>query len=190
MIQRLLKSFIYRLQRHLRPEMIGGFRYAPGKKGIRISNNSHISFPEKLSLGNNVFIGHFNYLDCLHNITLGEGVQVTNYCSILNHSSHNSIRLHGTHYMEDAPNFKGLVEGPVVIGDYSYIGAHAVIMPGTIIGKGTIVSAFSYVKTGVYPDFSILRGIPAKIVGNTRETDKTLLEEHPEMKAKYYLKGE
>lgn len=187
MFKRLYKSILYRLQRELKPEMIGGFKYAPSKKGIRISNTTHISNPEKLSLGNNVFIGHFNYIDCCRGVTIGEGVQITNYCSVLNHSSHNSIRLHGTHYLEDSPdNLLGLVEGPIQIGDYTYIGAHAVIMPGTKLGKGIIVGAFSYVKPGNYPDYAVLRGIPATVVGDSREIDAKYLGQFPELATKYY----
>jgi acetyltransferase-like isoleucine patch superfamily enzyme len=187
--QNIFKSLLYRLKRELKPEMIGGFKYAKGKTGIRISNNSHISFPENLKLGNNVFIGHFNYIDCFHEITIENGVQITNYCSILNHSSHNSIRLHGEHYLEDCQSeLIGLTEGPVKIGEYTYIGAHSVIMPGTTLGKGCIVGAFSYVKPGIYPDFSILRGIPAVVTGDTRAIDEEFLKKFPELRDKYYIK--
>lgn len=166
--------------------MIGGL-YAKGKVGVRISNHSHVSFPAKLVIGNHVFIGHFNYIDCYQRVEIGEGVQVTNYCSILTHSSHHAIRLYGCHYGDFANQLKGLEQGPVSIGSYSYIGAHAVIMPNTILGKGVVVGAFSYVKSGNYPDFAILRGIPAKIVGDSRSIDNELLEKYPELKAYYYL---
>lgn len=187
MLARLFNSLLYRLQKRLRPEMIGGFRNAAGKKGIRISNHSHISFPERLKLGNHVFIGHFNYIDCFKGITIEDGVQITNYCSLLNHSSHHAIRLYGPFYNDYAPNLKGLTEGPIEIGAYSYIGAHSVIMPGVTLGKGVIVGAFSYVKPGVYPDFAVLRGIPAQVVGDSRTLDQELLKAHPDLKSMYYL---
>jgi acetyltransferase-like isoleucine patch superfamily enzyme len=187
MFERIYNSLLYRIQKALKPEMISGFSNNPQKKGIRISNHTHISFPGNLKLGNNVFIGHFNYIDCFKEVTIGDGVQITNYCSILNHSSHHSIRLHGSHYLEHAP-FKlvGLQEGAVSIGEYTYIGAHSVIMPGTVLGKGTIVGAYSYVNSGTYPDFAILRGIPAKVIGSTLEIDEKFLIEFPELKNSYY----
>ena len=189
LFRKLFKSLLYRLQRDLKPEMIGGFSFAKDKVGIRISNTSHISSPKNLKLGNNVFIGHFNYIDCFHEITIEDGVQITNYCSILNHSSHHSIRLHGEHYNEDAQTkLLGLTEGPVIIGAYTYIGAHSIIMPGTTLGKGCIVGAFSYVKPGIYPDYSILRGIPAVVSGETRTIDEEFLTKYPELRDKYYIK--
>ena len=62
----------------------------------------------------------------------------------------------------------GYIQGKVNIGKYTFIGPHSTIMPNTTIGKGCIVSAYSYVK-GNYPDFSIISGNPAKIVGDTRD---------------------
>lgn len=187
MFKRLFNSLLYRVQKALKPEMISGFSSSPDKIGIRISNHTHISFPGNLKLGNNVFIGHFNYIDCFKEVIIGEGVQITNFCSILNHSSHHSIRLHGSHYLEDSPDkLMGLQEGPVSIGDYTYIGAHSVIMPQTVLGKGTIVGAYSYVNSGVYPDYAILRGIPAKVIGSTLEIDEQFLKEFPDLRTTYY----
>jgi len=187
MLKRLYNSLLYRLQRELKPAMIGGFRNSPGKEGIRISNHTHISYPENFTVGEQVSIGHFNYIDCYKKVTFGRNVYLANYISILTHSSHNSVRLHGIHYMEDAADLKGLQSGEVEIGDFCLIGPHTTIMPGTKIGKGCLITAYSFVKPGKYPDFSILKGNPAKIVGNTREIDEILLEKYPEIRHKYYL---
>ena len=77
----------------------------------------------------------------------------------------------------------------VYIGENTYIGPYSVIMPGTKIGKGCIISAYSYVK-GEIPDFSVVRGQPAKITGNTTEIDKKYLEQYPELIETYYLRDE
>jgi acetyltransferase-like isoleucine patch superfamily enzyme len=79
----------------------------------------------------------------------------------------------------------GLVSGSVEIGEFCYIGAHSVIMPGTKLGKGCIVSAFSYVS-GEFPDYSILRGQPARIIGDTKTRDLTFLNQNPDAKSVYY----
>jgi acetyltransferase-like isoleucine patch superfamily enzyme len=186
MISRIIAKLIYMLQKKLKPEMIGGFPYSKSKD-VRISSHTHISYPKNLTVGEQVFIAHFSYIDCLQPITLGRNVYIGSYVSILTHSAHNSVRLHGKYYLNDAPDLVALQTGPVTIGDYCSIGPYTIIMPGTTLGKGTMVTANSYVNPGVYPDFAILKGNPAKIVGNTRDYDELLLERNPEMRSKYYL---
>lgn len=52
----------------------------------------------------------------------------------------------------------------VEIGEECKIYNNAVILPGVILGKHCVVGANSVVKEGIYPDFSVLAGSPAKIV--------------------------
>lgn len=177
----------YQFLRQIKPEMIGFSAGTDSKKAAtRVSNMSHISNPANVQLGNNLFVGHFNYIDGFDKVTIGDGCQITNYVSILTHSSHNALRMYGEKYdLYWNTKMKGLVYGPISIGDYTFVGPHSVIMPGTTIGKGCVIGAYSFVE-GVIPDYSIIRGIPAKIVGDTREIDNTLLKEYPELKEFYY----
>jgi acetyltransferase-like isoleucine patch superfamily enzyme len=57
-------------------------------------------------------------------------------------------------------------------------------MPNTKIGKGSLVAAYSYVK-GEFPDFSIISGNPAKVIGDTRDMDERQLKQHPELRSYY-----
>jgi hypothetical protein len=41
---------------------------------------------------------------------------------------------------------------------------------------------------GNFPDFSIIRGTPATIIGNTKEIDSDLLKKYPDLELIYYLK--
>lgn len=168
-----------------RPRMIWGFKRYDGKylKNTRISNTTFIDNQNKLTIEDNVFVGHFNYLEASNGIQIGEGCQITNHISITTHSSHNSIRLYGRKYSE-YKNHKGYEKGEIKIGKYSFIGPHSVIMPNTKIGKGSIVSAYSYVQ-GRFPEFAIIKGHPAKVVGDTRELDKNYLEQNPELRELY-----
>ena len=174
----------------VKPEMIG-VKNGAGKnvlKDTRVSNFSRISNPSNVFLGDNVFIAHFTYIDGFHrSIKIGNGCQISNFTSILTHSTHHAIRLYG----EALPlywqtSMKGLITGPVEIGEYTFVGSHVVIMPGTIIGKGCIVAAYSFLD-GKYEDYSIVKGNPAKVIGDTREIDDWLLREFPELNEFYYL---
>lgn len=183
----------YLFLRSIRPEIIGGHKKSKIKytQNTGISNLTHISNSnDNLQIGENVFIGHFNYIDGFNaKITIAKNVQITNYINILTHSSHHSIRMtdHALLLKDSYDELQNI--GEVFIGEFSYIGPHSVIMPNTKIGKGCIISAYSYLK-GDYPDFSIIRGIPAKVIGDTRTIDNQFLEKYPDLKESYYLRNE
>jgi acetyltransferase-like isoleucine patch superfamily enzyme len=66
----------------------------------------------------------------------------------------------------------------VRIGPYSFVGPQSVLEPGTVLGRGTLVRAGSVVR-GEFPDFAVLEGRPARVVGDTRDADAALLVAHP-----------
>ncbi len=149
----------------------------------RISNTTSLINPNNLNLADNIFIGHYNFIEASNQISISEGCQITNYVSIISHSSHISIRLYGKHYTQHKEHI-AYVRGAVSIGAYSFIGPHSTIMPGTSIGKGSIVSAYSLVK-GTFPDFAIIGGNPAVVIGDTRDMDKQYLQDNPSLRDFY-----
>ena len=52
---------------------------------------------------------------------------------------------------------------PVVIGPGSWLGAGAVVLPGTALGRNTVVAAGAVVR-GQFPDHAVLAGAPARVV--------------------------
>ena len=150
----------------------------------RIANTTAIVGESGLKIGKNVFIGHHNFIEATNGITIEEGCQITNFISIISHSSHNSIRYYGNSYKSSGSDLKGYIKGDVLIGKYTFIGPHVTIMPNSKIGKGSIVSAFSLVK-GEFPDFSIIAGNPAVVVGSTLKKDEEFLSKHPDLKEMY-----
>lgn len=150
----------------------------------RISPAACIEQEDKLTLADHVYIGPFNYLECSGGITLGEGVQITSHCSLVTHSSHRAARLLGEGFVRwPSSGFAerpGWIAGPVEIGPYSFIGPHSLIEANTKLGKGTLVCAGSFVR-GEYPDFVILEGRPARVVGDSRRADHKLLARYPEL---------
>ncbi len=181
---RLRESILHRLSKLFRPTMLSHYKQA-GKylENVRISNTTVINAKGKLKLGNNVFIGHYNFVEASNGIIIEEGCQITNFVTITTHSSHISIRLYGKEYTKHS-DLIGYVKGSIYIGKYTFVGPHSVIMPGSKIGKGSIVSAYSYVQ-GEFPDFAIIAGNPAKVIGDTREKDKEFIAIHPELKEYY-----
>jgi acetyltransferase-like isoleucine patch superfamily enzyme len=189
----MIKSVIWKIFNWLhkyiaKPRMICGYKNSNGDylSHTRISNTTDIGSPNCLTIGDNVFISHYCFIDCSNNLTIGEGCQISSHNVLLTHSSHIALRLYGKHYIEhNGSKHIGYVSGTTVIGKYSFIGPHSVIMPNVIIGKGSIICAHSYVKSGIYPDFAILSGNPAQLVGDTRNMDRQFLENNPQLK-KFY----
>lgn len=56
-----------------------------------------------------------------------------------------------------------MTEADVIIGDDVWLATRAVILPGTVIGDGSIVAAGAVVK-GHFPPMSIIAGSPARVV--------------------------
>ena len=154
----------------------------------RISSASVIEHEDRLTLGDNVFIGAFNFIEASGGITIEEGVQITSHSAIVTHSSHRSQRLLGPAYttwpVAAGGERPGWISGPIHIGAYSFIGPHCLIEANTRIGRGSLVCAGSFVR-GEYPDFAILEGRPARVVGDSRRADERALERHPELQVLY-----
>ena len=151
----------------------------------RISASTCIEHAEGLWLADDVFIGHFNLIEARLGVHIETGVQITNFVSIVTHSSHRSLRLMGHQYATQAlAQRPGFVSGPVHIGAFCFIGPHSVIEANTRLGKGCLVASHSRVR-GDFPDFSVIEGSPAQRVGDTRDGDTALLEHHPQWRAAY-----
>jgi acetyltransferase-like isoleucine patch superfamily enzyme len=152
----------------------------------RISPSTCIEHEGRLSLGDHVFIGPFNFIEASGGIVIEEGVQITNHVSLTTHSSHRAQRLLGSEFSTweggdgRTAERPGWIGGPIHIGAYSFIGPHTLIEAGTRIGRGCIVCAGSQLR-GDYTDFAIIEGRPARVVGDSRTGDAKLLEVYPEL---------
>jgi acetyltransferase-like isoleucine patch superfamily enzyme len=186
LLDKIVNRLIYALSRRFKPNVYLIKRNFVSKrklKNTRASNTSTFVEKEGIDLGDNVFIWHHTIIDGSNGVTIEDGCQIGAWNGIFSHSSHISIRLYGEKYGE-IKDMKGYIRGSVFIGKYTFIGPHSVIMPNTKIGKGCLVSAYSYVK-GEFPDFSIISGNPAKVIGDTRQLDSKYLDENEELRNYY-----
>lgn len=163
-----------------------GERAADGRDlpNSRIAPSTCIEGEQGLSLADHVFIGQFNFIDATAGLQIDEGVQITNFVSIVSHSSHRSIRLLGRQYVSHVGERPGFIKAPIRIGAYSFIGPHSLIEAGAVLGKGVVVCAYAQVR-GEVPDFAIMAGQPARQVGDVRAADAKLLALHPMLAAHY-----
>ena len=172
-----ISLFLHFLAFFKKPFMVYGYFNSVEKKFLnktRISSSVKLIDKKNINIKNNVWIGHYCLLDGIGGIEIGEGVHIASHSCIYTHSSQNSIRLLGEKFIEVQANERPgyIIEG-VKIGEYTFIGASCVLLSGTTIGKGCIIGAGSIVK-GNFPDYSVIAGNPAKLVGDTRTVDKKL----------------
>jgi len=158
-----------------RPFMVYGYYNLKTNKYLkrtRIGSTVKLINKKSIDLSDNVWIGHYALIDGIGGVTIGKGVHVSSHTVIYSHSSQDTIRLLGDHYMmEEAEHRSGYKLKPVSIGDYTFIGTSSVILPGSAIGRGCIIGAGSVIN-GMIPDYAIANGNPIQIIGDTRERDK------------------
>lgn len=126
-------------------------------EGCLIRSEAIINKPENFSIGKNSGIGFRAIISCEDSVVIGDrvlmGPDVIIYTT--NHIWSENL---GTYYKQ------GLLKKMVSIGDDTWLGARCVILPGISIGRGVTVAAGAIVTKDV-PDFSIVGGVPAKIIG-------------------------
>ncbi len=114
--------------------------------------------PRGISLGQGTIIGDRCFLDGRAPVTIGDHVDIAS--QVLIYNSEHDI---------NSSDFRA-TEAPVVIGDYVFVGPRAIILPGVTIGKGAVVAAGAVITKNV-PEYAIVAGVPAKLIGE-RENKK------------------
>lgn len=111
-----------------------------------------------LKLGRSVYIGNHCSIG---DVTLENDVLLASHVSIMNGS-----RQHGTGSLDVPVREQPGVFEHVTIGEDTWIGERAIVSAD--VGRHCIVGAGAVVTKPV-PDFAIVVGVPAKIVGDRRE---------------------
>ena len=99
----------------------------------------------------------------LKEIYIGDRVMIGSGVLITDSDSH---PIHPDHRM----NAEKIGIAPIKIHNDVFIGARAIILKGVCIGKGAVVGAGAVVVKDV-PDFGIVAGNPAKLIGDARDHD-------------------
>lgn len=150
-----------------------------------ISKNTRIRYPEDFRVGKFSIVDDFCYFStrveigmATHiapNCTVGGGreylFQVGDYSSV---SSGVRVYCASNDYVNDLVVLKpagtnaigdNLVCGDVLLGNYTGVGANAVIMPGNNIPEGVAIGSLSYIPAFFqFEPWTVYAGIPAKPV--------------------------
>lgn len=124
-------------------------------KGVAIHMGCFIT-GRNISIGDRTVINRKCHLDGRVGLAIGKDVSISPECCLLSLD-------HDVH----SPDF-ATVPGPVVIGDYAWIGTRALILPGTELGEGAVVGAGAVVTRGCAP-YEIVAGVPARKIGERKQ---------------------
>lgn len=117
--------------------------------GIKIGKGSTIHMwanffqPKNIKIGEDTIIGDHAFLDGRCKLTIGNHVDIAS--SVMIYNSEHSLK------GNDFAVIEKVIEEPVEISDYVFIGPRVIILPGVTIGKGTVVGAGAVVTKDVPP---------------------------------------
>lgn len=135
--------------------------------GSKIGTNCNIRYGPifhegfNILIGNDVFINSQCQFDTSAKITIEDNVIISHQVSFIT-GSHEI----GSHFNR-AGNYN---PQPIVIKKGAWICAKAIILPGVIVGEGSIVAAGALVTKDVIPDVMVA-GVPAKIIKYLENND-------------------
>lgn len=127
--------------------------------GANVYNSAFILEP--VSVAEGTWVGPWVLLD-----GSGGGIRIGQGCNI---SAGAHIYTHDTVLACVSGGALPRTEGPVVIGDFTYIGPQATVVAGVTIGHQCVVGANSVVNRDV-PDRTVVAGSPARPIGTVEGT--------------------
>ncbi len=125
-------------------------RIQPGLRIETITKKSKIIINENTSIGQNFHVTSGDILSIGENVTILGNVFITNID-------------HDYTEIEKPILEQKLIIKETKIGDNCFIGYGASIQAGTILGKQCIVGTNAVVR-GIFPDYCVIVGVPAKII--------------------------
>jgi acetyltransferase-like isoleucine patch superfamily enzyme len=150
------------------PIKIRGKRFISIDKGFVTGFNCRIdafSQGEKkilLSIGKNVQINDFVHIGAAESIIIGDNVLIASKVFISDHN-HGNYQGLNQNSPETIPQERAIYSKPVRIEKNVWLGESVSVLPGVIIGEGSIIGANSVVNNDI-PKHSIAVGSPARVV--------------------------
>jgi acetyltransferase-like isoleucine patch superfamily enzyme len=130
---------------------------------VKIAKNCNIfgSNEHILKIGKESYIGMCSLLNgYASKLIIGKNVSIAQNVNIMTDSGPNASK--------EMQEYFPLINGPITIGDHSWIGANSIIMPNVDLGEFCVVAANSFVNKS-FPPYSVIGGNPAKLIKNIKK---------------------
>ena len=125
---------------------------------LSLFGNVDVVWLERISIGNNCRLNEQVHLNGRSGIFIGDNVTISYGAKII------STGYDVSHWVETGER-KHFTDKPVYIGDYCWIGAGAIVLPGVRInGKFVVVAAGAVVTSDIEESYVVVAGVPARII--------------------------
>ncbi|PVX21207.1 acyltransferase [Vibrio cholerae] len=160
-MRKMIRKFYYILRSKL---FIWNVRRKKGIVGCgAILNNGNYISPHNITIGKFCYIGPSASLYARGGIDIGDGTIIGP--RVIIHTSN-----HDYNSTECVPYGHNYVHKKVTIGKAVWIGDSVIILPGSSIGDGCIISAGSVVRGNLEP-YSIYSGNPAMLISKRKNSN-------------------
>lgn len=151
---------------------------------LSIGEHVEIGCPTRITLGNEIYLvpgtvlracggaslrmgsritinGNARIIADFGSIEMGSGIMIGPNV-VIRASNHSTAR-------HDIPIWEqGQTGGRIAVGDDVWIGANAVIVADVTVGSHVVIAAGAVVTRDV-PDYAVVAGVPARVIGDRRE---------------------
>lgn len=152
-----LFCFFVRLVDYMRRKSV---MHLLGSDDVKIFGRVILENPANISIGKGVTFNDGVYISGHDAVVIGDHVSLSAGCKIitayLDSARLDQKEMHDIHLCS-----------PVYVGNFTQIGAGAIILPGVRIGSKVIVGAGAVVAKNV-PDNSVVVGVPARPIKDNR----------------------
>jgi galactoside O-acetyltransferase len=142
-----------------------------GAENISVGNNVRIDDFCILATGDNGYINIGSHIHIASDVALygGGGISIGNFCTISSKCTlYSASDDYSGEYLigpQISEEFLKVEKSPIILQKYSAIGAHSLVLPGTILREGSVLGAMS-LATRELQEWKIYAGIPAKPIKN------------------------
>jgi len=138
---------------------------------ITLADDCRIDSFVKVEGGDGVVIGRYVHVASFCHINIGGGETIlSDYSACASGAKivSGSNMPQGLSMSASAPSAMQVVKrSRVFIGKYAFLGTNSTVLPGVTVGDFAVVAAGAVVTKDV-PDYAIVAGVPAKIIGTRR----------------------